>query len=168
MKRSIPRSLVSKATNLDTNKERASDSEGRTESSDAVSTPFKGAGSAWKSGALAQSQAAVERSRAELCSGYPQRSPRDKPVARSNLRSNGNRPPTRLDVPGSLQVFGKQHRFERAGHAHSSVAGGSGLAAGSVGPVEYRGGSIRDADRTPPTGCRVRARCTPSCNTCPA
>ena len=67
MKRSIPRSLVSKATNLDTNKERASGSEGRTESSDAVSTPFKGAGSAWKSGALAQSQAAVERSRAELC-----------------------------------------------------------------------------------------------------
>ena len=40
MKRSIPRSLVSKATNLDTNKERASGSEGRTESSDAVSTPF--------------------------------------------------------------------------------------------------------------------------------
>ena len=32
MKRSIPRSLVSKATNLDTNKERASGSEGRTES----------------------------------------------------------------------------------------------------------------------------------------
>jgi ParB family chromosome partitioning protein len=68
MKRSIPRSLVSKATNVDTSKERASDSEGRTESRDAVSTPFKGAGSAWKSGALAQSQAAVERSRAELCS----------------------------------------------------------------------------------------------------
>lgn len=42
MKRSIPRSLVSKATNLDTNKERASGSEGRTELSDAVSTPFKG------------------------------------------------------------------------------------------------------------------------------
>lgn len=68
MKRSIPRSLVSKASSPDTSKDRASGSEGRTESSDAVSTPFKGAGSAWKSGALAQSQAAVERSRAELCS----------------------------------------------------------------------------------------------------
>ena len=68
MKRSIPRSLVSKTTNLDTSKERASGSEGRAELGDAVSTPFKGAGSAWKSGALAQSQAAVERSRAELCS----------------------------------------------------------------------------------------------------
>lgn len=47
---------------------RAPGSEGRAEPGDAVSTPFKGAGSAWKSGALAQSQAAVERSRAELCS----------------------------------------------------------------------------------------------------
>ena len=68
MKRSIPRSLVSKATNLDASKERASGAEDRAESSDAISAPFKGAGSAWKSGALAQSQAAVERSRAELCS----------------------------------------------------------------------------------------------------
>ena len=68
MKRSIPRSLVSKATNPDASKERTPGSEGRAEPGDAVSTPFKGAGSAWKSGALAQSQAAVERSRAELCS----------------------------------------------------------------------------------------------------
>ncbi|EIE51248.1 replication protein [Salipiger aestuarii] len=68
MKRSIPRSLVSKATNPDTPKEHVAGSEGRTEPGDAVSTPFKGAGSAWKSGALAQSQAAVERSRSELCS----------------------------------------------------------------------------------------------------
>ena len=68
MKRSIPRSLVSKATSPDTSKERTPGPEGRAETGDAVSTPFKGAGSAWKSGALAQSQAAVERSRAELCS----------------------------------------------------------------------------------------------------
>lgn len=68
MKRSIPRSLVSKAAKPDTSKDRASGSEDRTEQGDAVPTPFKGAGSAWKSGALAQSQAAVERSRAELCS----------------------------------------------------------------------------------------------------
>ncbi len=68
MKRSIPRSLVSKTANPATVKDHAAETEGRAEPGNTVSTPFKGAGSAWKSGALAQSHAAVERSRAELCS----------------------------------------------------------------------------------------------------
>jgi ParB family chromosome partitioning protein len=40
MKRSIPRSLVSKATSPDTSKERTPGPEGRAETGDAVSTPF--------------------------------------------------------------------------------------------------------------------------------
>lgn len=67
MKRSIPRSLVQKAINPETPKDRGIDPSHSAEPNDAATAPFKGAGSAWKSGALAQSQAAVTRSREALC-----------------------------------------------------------------------------------------------------
>lgn len=65
MKRTIPRSLVSKALSQSAEANREDDQE---ENTSPVSTPaaFKGAGSAWKVGALAQSQAAVEQGRAQL------------------------------------------------------------------------------------------------------
>jgi ParB family chromosome partitioning protein len=66
MKRTIPRSLVSKAAHHSTEStDRNAEAKMDTAPS---STPgaFKGAGSAWKAGALAQSQAAVEQGRAQL------------------------------------------------------------------------------------------------------
>ncbi|UWR24607.1 ParB N-terminal domain-containing protein [Sulfitobacter sp. S190] len=66
MKRSIPRSLVSKAISQSTEDKQLPDESGASVTSEAVPKPFKGAGSAWKAGALAQSQAAVEQSREQL------------------------------------------------------------------------------------------------------
>ncbi|MGR3455523.1 MULTISPECIES: ParB N-terminal domain-containing protein [Pseudooceanicola] len=63
MKRSIPRSLVSKAMNPPAGQDGG---EGEKVSATQVPAAFKGAGSAWKAGALAQSQAAVEQGRAQL------------------------------------------------------------------------------------------------------
>lgn len=65
MKRSIPRSLVSKAISQ-TKEDRQQPDEGSAITPEAVPRPLKGAGSAWKAGALAQSQAAVEQSREQL------------------------------------------------------------------------------------------------------
>ncbi|MBY6092968.1 ParB N-terminal domain-containing protein [Maritimibacter alkaliphilus] len=66
MKRTIPRSLVSKA--LSQSAETNGTDDGSKEDVVPASTAaaFKGAGSAWKAGALAQSQAAVEQGRAQL------------------------------------------------------------------------------------------------------
>lgn len=61
MKRSIPRSLVSKA--LETKAEREQMPEIETKS---ATGPLRGAGSAWKAGALAQSQAAIDEARETL------------------------------------------------------------------------------------------------------
>lgn len=65
MKRSIPRSLASKAIGHTGKPEQAAGTDGPTPPEDAPAA-FKGAGSAWKAGALAQSQAAVEQNRAQL------------------------------------------------------------------------------------------------------
>lgn len=66
MKRSISRSLVSKAMSQSTESSNTADAS--VQKTETASTPaaFKGAGSAWKAGALAQSQAAVEQGRAQL------------------------------------------------------------------------------------------------------
>ncbi|WP_299048834.1 ParB N-terminal domain-containing protein [uncultured Tateyamaria sp.] len=66
MKRSIPRSLVSKAISQSKEDKHQHDNNEITAPSEAVPKPLKGAGSAWKAGALAQSQAAVEQSREQL------------------------------------------------------------------------------------------------------
>lgn len=58
MKRSIPRSLVSKAMSPPTDDDAPAP--------EAPAAMLRGAGSAWKAGALAQSQAAVEQGRAQL------------------------------------------------------------------------------------------------------
>ena len=63
MKRSIPRSLVSRAISPDHESDTIHDA---ASAKDVPAAPFRGAGSAWKSGALAQSQAAVEEGRARL------------------------------------------------------------------------------------------------------
>ena len=63
MKRSIPRSLVQKALEQ-TNEPKEGDYP-KLETKSATG-PLKGSGSAWKSGALAQSQAAIDESRAQL------------------------------------------------------------------------------------------------------
>ncbi|GGB26930.1 ParB N-terminal domain-containing protein [Allosediminivita pacifica] len=66
MKRTIPRSLVSKALNQ-TAEPNGNDDEAKADAAPAsAAAAFKGAGSAWKAGALAQSQAAVEQGRAQL------------------------------------------------------------------------------------------------------
>lgn len=66
MKRTIPRSLVSKALNQSA-EPNGNDDEAKADTAPASATAaFKGAGSAWKAGALAQSQAAVEQGRAQL------------------------------------------------------------------------------------------------------
>ncbi|KMK64776.1 ParB N-terminal domain-containing protein [Puniceibacterium sp. IMCC21224] len=67
MKRSIPRSLISRAMKSELAKGQGSGRANSAEPDAAVSMPFKGAGSAWKSGALAQSQAAILRARELLC-----------------------------------------------------------------------------------------------------
>ena len=63
MKRSIPRSLVSRAISSDQVPDTIDDAGS---AKDVPAAPFRGAGSAWKSGALAQSQAAVEEARVRL------------------------------------------------------------------------------------------------------
>lgn len=63
MKRSIPRSLVSRVNNPEQLPDTIEDA---TSAKDTSTPPLRGAGSAWKSGALAQSQAAVEEGRARL------------------------------------------------------------------------------------------------------
>ena len=66
MKRTIPRSLVSKALNQSAEPS-GNDDEAKVDTAPPSTTAaFKGAGSAWKAGALAQSQAAVEQGRAQL------------------------------------------------------------------------------------------------------
>lgn len=66
MKRTIPRSLVSKALNQSA-EPNGNDDEAKADAAPAsAAAAFKGAGSAWKAGALAQSQAAVEQGRAQL------------------------------------------------------------------------------------------------------
>ena len=66
MKRTIPRSLVSKALNQSAEPS-GNDDEAKVDIAPSSTTAaFKGAGSAWKAGALAQSQAAVEQGRAQL------------------------------------------------------------------------------------------------------
>jgi len=67
MKRSIPRSLANKAIHPVTSRDTSIDTAPNSEAVETKTAPFKGAGSAWKSGALAQSQAAFERSREVLC-----------------------------------------------------------------------------------------------------
>ncbi|MFC0202545.1 ParB N-terminal domain-containing protein [Paracoccus rhizosphaerae] len=64
MKRSIPRSLVSKA--MSRSPEPNDDEKNEEAATAPAPAAFKGAGSAWKAGALAQSQAAVEHGRAQL------------------------------------------------------------------------------------------------------
>ena len=70
MKRSIPRSLINKAAspNVDGAADDVGQTKGDSEAQISSTAPpgFRGAGSAWKSGALAQSQAAIERNREEL------------------------------------------------------------------------------------------------------
>lgn len=66
MKRTIPRSLVSKALNQSAELNGNDDEAKADPASSATAAAFKGAGSAWKAGALAQSQAAVEQGRAQL------------------------------------------------------------------------------------------------------
>lgn len=64
MKRSIPRSLVSKALEQGAASSKAADASAPEVKS--ATGPMKGAGSAWKAGALAQSQAAVDEAREAL------------------------------------------------------------------------------------------------------
>lgn len=66
MKRSIPRSLVSKAMSQSSEPNDTPDVNVQKAGTGSSSAVFKGAGSAWKAGALAQSQAAVEQGRAQL------------------------------------------------------------------------------------------------------
>lgn len=66
MKRTIPRSLVSKALNQPAEPNGNDDDAKIDNAPSSTAAAFKGAGSAWKAGALAQSQAAVEQSRAQL------------------------------------------------------------------------------------------------------
>lgn len=66
MKRTIPRSLVSKALNQSAEANNADDQSKADTVPASAAAAFKGAGSAWKAGALAQSQAAVEQGRAQL------------------------------------------------------------------------------------------------------
>ena len=66
MKRTIPRSLVSKALNQSPEPSGNGDEAKVDTAPSSTTAPFKGAGSAWKAGALAQSQAAVEQGRAQL------------------------------------------------------------------------------------------------------
>lgn len=66
MKRTIPRSLVSKALNQPAEPNGNDDDAKVDTAPSSTAAAFKGAGSAWKAGALAQSQAAVEQSRAQL------------------------------------------------------------------------------------------------------
>ncbi|MFC3632136.1 ParB N-terminal domain-containing protein [Paracoccus angustae] len=66
MKRSIPRSLVSKAMSQSSEPKDTPDVNAQKAGTGSNSAVFKGAGSAWKAGALAQSQAAVEQGRAQL------------------------------------------------------------------------------------------------------
>lgn len=66
MKRTIPRSLVSKALYQSAGPN-DNDAETKVDTTSApTSAALKGAGSAWKAGALAQSQAAVEQGRAQI------------------------------------------------------------------------------------------------------
>lgn len=66
MKRTIPRSLISKALNQST-EPNGNDDDAKVDAGPIpTAAAFKGAGSAWKSGALSQSQAAVEQGRAQL------------------------------------------------------------------------------------------------------
>lgn len=64
MKRSIPRSLIQKA--LEQSAEPVSDETPKDSETKSANGPVKGAGSAWKSGALAQSQAAMDEAREKL------------------------------------------------------------------------------------------------------
>lgn len=66
MKRSIPRSLVSKAINQTVDAAEKSSEEAAATPTETTQAQLRGAGSAWKAGALAQSQAAVEQGRAQL------------------------------------------------------------------------------------------------------
>lgn len=66
MKRSIRRSLVSKAISQTAEVTDESREGGGTKRPETAPAPLKGAGSAWKTGALAQSQAAVEQGREQL------------------------------------------------------------------------------------------------------
>ncbi|MXW87449.1 MAG: replication protein [Boseongicola sp. SB0673_bin_14] len=66
MKRSIPRSLVSKAISQSSDSARKPGERNPAAASDAAAAPSRGAGGAWRAGALAQSQAAVEQGRAQL------------------------------------------------------------------------------------------------------
>ena len=65
MKRSIPKSLVQRALETSTSKDEP-DMPADLEMKSAGS-PYRGAGSAWKAGALAQSQSAVQAGREALC-----------------------------------------------------------------------------------------------------
>lgn len=66
MKRTIPRSLVSKALSQSTETNGTEDGSKENVVAAPKAAAIKGAGSAWKAGALAQSQAAVEQGRAQL------------------------------------------------------------------------------------------------------
>lgn len=66
MKRTIPRSLVSKALDQPSETKKNGNEVKTAAASSSTAAAFKGAGSAWKAGALAQSQAAVEQGRAQL------------------------------------------------------------------------------------------------------
>lgn len=66
MKRTIPRSLVTKALSQSNELKEGDGETDQDANSGSATAPFRGAGSAWKAGALAQSQAAVEQGRAKL------------------------------------------------------------------------------------------------------
>lgn len=66
MKRTISRSLVAKALSQSNDPKESGGEADHDANSSSATAPFRGAGSAWKAGALAQSQAAVEHGRAQL------------------------------------------------------------------------------------------------------